>query len=59
MVSPDVCNRSISVCSGLDFNVKLAKQRTVPLALWERGNGGEGTIMASFIIRGGFLAMIV
>ena len=28
------------------FNVKLAKRRTVLLALRERGNGGEGTIMA-------------
>ncbi len=41
------------------INTKLAKRRAVPLALWERGNGGEGTIMTGFIIRGGFFAMIV
>ena len=54
--------------------MKLAQRRAVPIALRERGNGGEGTIMAGLrviahmgnnparifcIIRGGFLAMIV
>ncbi|OIO76842.1 MAG: hypothetical protein AUJ88_06385 [Gallionellaceae bacterium CG1_02_56_997] len=34
-------------------NVKHAQRRIVPLALWERGDGGEGTGMACFIIRGG------
>jgi len=41
-----------------NLDVKLAKRRTVLLAHRERGNGGEGAIMAYFI-RGGFLAMIV
>ncbi len=38
--------------------MKLAQQRTLSLALRERENGGEGTIMACFIMDG-FLAMIV
>ncbi|HCJ51181.1 MAG TPA: hypothetical protein DHV67_04890, partial [Gallionella sp.] len=33
--------------------MKHTKRRIVPLALWERGDGGEGTGMACFIIRGG------
>ena len=41
------------------LNVKLAQRRTVPLALWERGDGGEGTGMAGFIIRGGYFSMPV
>jgi len=44
---------------GHGFSVKLAQRRTVPLALWERGDGGEGAGMASFIIRGGHISMPV
>lgn len=39
--------------------MRLAKQRTVLLSLWERRDGGEGAIMAGLIIRGGIFAMIV
>lgn len=40
-------------------DVKLAQRRTVSIALWERGNGGEGTGMAGFISRAGHFSMPV
>ena len=43
----------------MPVNVKLAQRRTVPLSLWERGDGGEGTGMESFVIRGGYFSMPV